>query len=840
MVALALGARCWLLVAGYSLLCGEVMPKLSRCLVGCLVMRWTAVLHLAFAVGGALGCSAGSSVGRPRTDASAGGERSEVSSGGSGNVGSREGQGGGIAIPIGGAAGGGVQAAGGNPADSFYCLPEPFPKEYRCQGAEGPWAEALQKTLWFFNVQKSGPGVYCTDVQWRGDAHVADGHIKLDASDANGVNLPREFIDKHRAELDPDGNGEVDLAGGYHDAGDYIKFTLTTTYAISMIAWSMHEYPDSYRKTSLAGEALGQIRWGADYLMKATFRDAQGQLVAYAHQVSDQTDHSCFWMPPEVRRPDLCPRKAYFVWDERPAADVTASAAAALALAGLVTRENATTDADRAYADKCVEYAKSLYAFAAKYPLAREQDDGGLYVSNSSTDDLAWAGIWLYLNDPARNVKYLDDVVHGERPWLSFGSQSNLMIPINGALKPAWAESSPHSWDALRAGVITKLAQIMTERGDPQGNDWRDIARQMGQGFANGGATPDGFYMYMSWGSARYNSAAQFTTLLYARYFPDDAASPALKSWAERQIDYLLGKNNLGLSYIMGYTSSYPLQPHHAAGHASIYGLPAKPAENRHIIWGALVNGPNGQGEHVDARDDYGSNEVTIDYNGALVAALAAHLASRGPSQCPLKIFPPLEPRIDEFYAMANLNTPPADCRTQVNIRTMNESIHPPRYDENLSTRFWFNASEVIAAGLDPTAAVTLNLFRDTGQNTRPAEPVKVTGPIQCKQHTNTFYFEFDYSKAKFWGLIPAIGAPRDVLIDYGLAYGENKCPWDASNDWSLQALQVGQTEQVAKTQYITVYSKGRLIWGQEPPCDAVPDVPRTPPPPPPLEYPPR
>ncbi|HET9960228.1 MAG TPA: glycoside hydrolase family 9 protein [Polyangiaceae bacterium] len=807
--------------------------------------RWSAPLGLALL---SLACSSGANgSGRPHSTRPGQGAAGSASEGPGGWT--SLGQGGtNPLLPVstagvGALSNGGVSGTAGTTSEvpSFYCIPEPFPKDYSCQGSEGPWAEALQKALWFFNVQKSGPGVYCTDVQWRGDAHVGDGHIKLDPSDPNGVNLPQAFITQHRTELDPDGNGEVDLAGGYHDAGDYIKFTMTTTYAASMIAWSMHEYPDAYRKTSLAGEALGQIRWAADYLMKATFRDSAGKLVAYAHQVADASDHSCFWMPPEVRRPELCPRKAYFVWDGQPAADVTASAAAALALTAIVTRENSTSPADLAYAERCLDYAKSLYEFAARYPMTRESDDGGLYVSNSSTDDVAWAAIWLYLSDPEHNRAYLDATISGKQPWLSFGSQSNLLIPDPElGYRPAWAESSPHSWDAVRAGVIMKLAQITTELGDKTATDWQNIARQMAQGFATGGSTPDGFYMYMSWGSARYNSAAQFTSLLYSKYFPNDPKSAEFSSWAQRQVDHLLGANNLGLSYIMGYTDSYPLQPHHAAGHASIYGLPAKPAENRHIIWGALVNGPNGKGEHVDARDDYGSNEVTIDYNGALVAALAGHLATRGANECPLKVFPPLEPRIDEFYAMGNLNIAPGGCRTQVNVRTMNESIHPPRYDETLSTRFWFDASEVRAAGLDPSQAVTLNVFRDTGQNATPPEPTGVKGPIQCKEHTDTYYFEFDYTGAKFWGLIPAIGAPRDLLLDYGLAYGEKKCEWDPSNDWSMQDLKVGQTEEVAKTPYITVYSKGRLIWGKEPPCDGIPDVPVVPPPPPPLEYPPR
>lgn len=700
------------------------------------------------------------------------------------------------------------------------CLPEPFPKQYTCAGQPGPWAEALQKTLWFFNVNKSGPGVYCTDVQWRGDAHVGDGHIRLDPDDPNGVNLPQAFIDQHRAVLDPDGDGTVDLAGGYHDAGDYIKFTLTTAYAASMIAWSLYEFPDSYLTTGLYDEALGQIRWAADYLMKATFLDDAGKLVAYAHQVSDVTDHGCFWMPPEVRRTDLCPRKAYFVWDERPGADVTAAAAATLALTGLVTYANRQTQADVDYAERCVAHAKALYEFAARHPESKAGDDGGLYNSNSTTDDLAWAAIWLYLVNPSKHLSYLDQIVAGERPWLSFGAQSNLLIPAPtpGVWVPAWAESSPHSWDAVRGGVITKLAQIMTERGDPMASAWVDIAREMALGFARGVSTPDGFYMYMSWGSARYNSAAQFTTLLFNRNFPDDPAVPELQTWAERQIDYILGDNDLGKSYVMGYTDSYALQPHHAAGHASIYGLPSTPAENRHIIWGALVNGPQGDGSHVDARDDYGSNEVTIDYNGALVAALAGHYAFRGAGECPQRDFPPLEQPIDEFYAMANLNSDLSSCRTQVNLRTMNESIHPPRYDETLTVRYWFDASELMAAGLDPLTTVTAQVVRDTGHSATPPDPTGMRGPTACDEEAGVYYFEFDYTGSRFWGLIPAIGAPRDLLLEYGVEHNPG-CVWDPSNDWSIQFLEQGATEDVVKTPYVTVYSSGDLIWGEEPPC---------------------
>jgi hypothetical protein len=108
-------------------------------------------------------------------------------------------------------------------------------------------------------------------------------------------------------------------------------------------------------------------------------------------------------------------------------------------------------------------------------------------------------------------------------------------------------------------------------------------------------------------------------------------------------------------------------------------------------------------------------------------------------------------------------------------------------------------------------------------------------GPIVCDEDTGVYYFEFDYTGSLFWGLIPAIGAPRDVLLDYGVQYNPG-CPWDPTNDWSLQFLEVGGADEVVKTPYVTVYSDGRLIWGVEPPCMG--EQKKAEPPPPVIEYP--
>lgn len=56
------------------------------------------------------------------------------------------------------------------------------------------------------------------------------------------------------------------------------------------------------------------------------------------------------------------------------------------------------------------------------------------------------------------------------------------------------------------------------------------------------------------------------------------------------------------------------------------------------------------------------------------------------------------------------------------------------------------------------------------------------------------------------------------ATVEYELPWAAT-CLWGPSNDWSVQYIELGQAEQLAKTKNITVYGKGELIWGNEPPC---------------------
>jgi hypothetical protein len=285
---------------------------------------------------------------------------------------------------------------------------------------------------------------------------------------------------------------------------------------------------------------------------------------------------------------------------------------------------------------------------------------------------------------------------------------------------------------------------------------------------------------------------------------------------------YILGDNPLKTSYMMGYTDKYCMQPHHAAGHASIWGEPDNPVENRHIIWGALVNGPDGNDNHVDKRSDFGSNEVTIDYNVSLIAALAAHYELQGKGQCPLSKFPPLEPDWDEFYTLSNYNSTNS-CHSQVSVTLINESVHVPRYDKHLMIRYFFDISELQTKG-GSISDVTATLPYDRGAG-EWGEPTTISKPKPCPQDSKIYYVEIGFEGYAFWGRMPIIGGPRQFMLEIGVNNTSN-CTWDASNDWSYQDLKAApaNSDDQPRTPKIPVYSSGLRASGEEPPtCFSAP-----------------
>lgn len=64
-------------------------------------------------------------------------------------------------------------------------------------------------------------------------------------------------------------NYQVDLVGGYYDAGDNVKFGLPMAFTITMMSWSIVEYGKQMAASGELGHAMNAVKWGTDYLIKA-------------------------------------------------------------------------------------------------------------------------------------------------------------------------------------------------------------------------------------------------------------------------------------------------------------------------------------------------------------------------------------------------------------------------------------------------------------------------------------------------------------------------------------------------------------------------------------------
>jgi hypothetical protein len=660
------------------------------------------------------------------------------------------------------------------------------------------YAEALQKSLYFYDAEKSGPGITGGRLEWRGDSELQDRVVPLKPKGAGnvGVNLSQAFLTANKAVLDPAGAGTVDLSGGMHDAGDHVKFGLPQAYAASTLGWGLYEFRDSFVNIGEEKHMLEILKWFTDYFLRSTFRDASGNVVAFAYQVGEgNVDHQ-IWSPPELLNLD---RPAYFASAETPASDQAAGAAAALALMYLDYKST-----DLAYANKCLDTAQALYRFAVKYRGLGYS--GGFYGSSDDNDELAWAAVWLFTATGTQS--YIDDIMAVS----SDGHYTGYLGKVVKSTQDDWQNIWVHSWDTVWGGVFVALANILPD------NARIDYYARWNLEFWSGGAvphqdprdtnyiakTPGGFSVVSTWGSARYNTAAQLCALIYSKH----KGRTDLVEWARGQMDYIMGANPMKYSYIVGYPTPEAAckHPHHRAAHGSYTNSMFDPPTHRHVLWGALCGGPDNADYHEDQTDKFVYNEVAVDYNAGFVGALAGLYASYGAGQLPIANFPPSETGEQAYAITARQEQLSNTQGSQVAWTVTAVPSHPPHMVRSLVVRYFFDISELVAAGQD-ISAVQAKVYYDE-QASRYGGTTVVRGPLVWDAAKNIYYVEVDWSGNDVYGT-------RDFQL--ALVSGIDstwKFNWDASNDWSHQGLVKGS---MTATNNIPVYVDGKKVFGQEP-----------------------
>ena len=446
------------------------------------------------------------------------------------------------------------------------------------------YAQALGQSFLFYEAQRSGDHLdqYIWRVEWRNPAAIDDGQ-----------------------------DVGVDLSGGWFDAGDHVKFGLPMAYSATMLGWSLYESREAYDRMGQSLYAEDSLRFILDYFLEA-YQDGDPGTPeddTFYYQVGDPHADHAFWGPPEKM---TMPRPAHACTASAPCSEVTAGTAAALAAGSLVFAQE-----DPGYADLLLEKARRLYLFADTYrSSAGYTAANGFYTSFSGFwDELAWGATWLHL-------------VTGEGVYLN--QAKSAISTAQSAVY--WA----HSWDNVSNGTNLLLARITGDQAY-QGK----IEEHLRVWMEELQRTPGGLVFLDQWGSLRYASTTAFLALIYAGQVEDPTLAESYRTFALNQINYILGDNPRGASYVVGFGVNPPKNPHHRAAHDSPTNNIADPPQNSHELTGALVGGPASPDDFdwQDDRTDFIRNEVATDYNAGYTGALAEIVELAGS-----EFVPPPEP----------------------------------------------------------------------------------------------------------------------------------------------------------------------------------------------------
>ena len=424
------------------------------------------------------------------------------------------------------------------------------------------YAKLLQYSMYFYDGNMCGDDVDSASAfDWRGDCHTGD-----------------------------------EVVGGFHDAGDHVKFGMPAGYSAATLGWGYYEFKDAY-------DSLGQTAHLKEITNRFSkyFKDCttlSGDTVTnFCYQIGQGgggNDHG-YWGPAETQEAIKGKRTAY--WTSNGASDIAAAYSAALAV-NYINFGNAED----------LKYAKALYDFSVKYNKSENETTSPYYNSYDYYDDQAWAAGWLYLATGDSSYKtFLDTFMNSSGQGMS--GQSGCQ----------WGVYSPMNWNNVSMGAAILQAEITKSA-----SDWAKVTT-----YLDSKATSESqYYCEDTWGSARHNVAVQMTALITSKYKKESGKD--YSSWAKAQMGMILGDNSTGKNLVVGFNENSPKYPHHrsASGHAydpTDEGTPKWDAENGHVLVGALVGGPTGTdfSTYNDSITDAVSNEVALDYNAGLVGAAA-------------------------------------------------------------------------------------------------------------------------------------------------------------------------------------------------------------------------
>jgi len=407
-----------------------------------------------------------------------------------------------------------------------------------------------------------------------------------------------------------DAGAAVDASGGWHDAGDYIKYMLTVSFTtlelLTAVDYALSDNDDALSEDRAPASALRNIldeaRIGLDWMLNMTAGYAEGQ---YYYQVSGAEDHDHWRLPETDDESGVVgnPRTLHAGWG----GNLLGRTAATLAMASRLYRSS-----DPAFAERCLTRAVALFADRHNYEKVQPANPVSFYDENDWRDDMVIGAVALY-------------EATGDPEYAEY-ARTNLSLLTGSDI--GWRSTDYLAFTSgYRADIEPALCRERMQA------ELEGIKKR---------SESDPFFLSSgyAWGTtALFTGNAQKALMFY--YLTGENT---YLNVATAQRDYLLGRNNWGVNFVIGLGPVYPLHAHSQINelsglhHGGVVGGPA----NREAWSRSMTNEwafPDGTVDpdrfkefqstavYYDHPADYYTNEVALDYAAASVFMLLHTIA---------------------------------------------------------------------------------------------------------------------------------------------------------------------------------------------------------------------
>jgi endoglucanase len=459
---------------------------------------------------------------------------------------------------------------------------------FRIDTPASVYSGALANSLSFYQTERDGPDFIPNALR------TAPGHLN-DQSAMTYLTPHTTSSGRFKGNLTPLGV-RINAAGGWWDAGDYLKFVQTTSYTVDLLLAGVRDFPNQMGAGSAASNFTAEAKFGAQWLLRMW--DDSTRTLYYQVGIGEGNaktigDHD-IWRLPQADDTFGGTNPLYRYIRHRPvfragppgsliSPNLAGRDAAALAEAFQMYKTS-----DPTFADQCLLAAEHIFDLANTAPSGNLLTvvPFSFYPETEWRDDLELGATELYFA-----------VAGGGLPAGLPHTDPLFYLHLAALWAHAYITGPNDAADTLNLYDVSgfahyELYRAIIQAGNPPGLEvttgglLADLKKQLDKAVAQGATEPFGFgfpwdvYDTTSHGAGLSVMASEYDQLTGTQAYAADS-----QEWLAN----ILGANAWGSSLIVGDGTTFPHCLQHQV--ANLVGhLDGTPP----VLAGAAVEGPNG------------------------------------------------------------------------------------------------------------------------------------------------------------------------------------------------------------------------------------------------------